>query len=331
MDNLKIFKKKFDTYLKQCLDGKIKNISKFTKDLSILSYINYLSKNSLHGGKRIRPYLAYLMYQTLCQKENEKIFELLVFLEIFHIYCLMHDDIMDKANLRHGIPTAQIYVSDYLKKEKRVGDLEHVGNSQAILLGDMLLAWSQEIINSNKEFPQEIINKVNGFFYEMIDEVIVGQMIDVDMVTRKEVSKELIDEKTRLKTAGYSFINPLLIGAALSGKDSAEIITFCKKFGLAMGMAFQTQDDLLDIISSEKTLGKTTSLDKSQNQHTYFTHFPSLEYGKKIISDNFKQARKLVEKLPARNASHSDAGGKIENSHKQNFLGLIGIIEKRSS
>jgi geranylgeranyl pyrophosphate synthase len=317
MDNLKIFKEKFDVYLKDYLDKKIKNISKFTKDPSILNYVNYLNENSLHGGKRIRPYLAYLMYQTLCEKKNEKIFELLVFLEIFHIYCLMHDDIMDKANLRHGIPTAHAYVSDYLKKGKRIGDFEHVGNSQAILLGDILLAWSQEIPSSNKEFPQEIIDKVQTIFYEMTDEVIVGQMIDVDMVTRKEVSKELIDEKTRLKTAGYSFINPLLIGAALCGKDNAEIKTFCQEFGLTMGMAFQTQDDLLDITSSEKKLGKTTSLDKSQNQHTYFTYFPSLEYGKKIIADNFDLAKKLVEKL------------KIENSHKQKFLDLVETIEKR--
>jgi geranylgeranyl diphosphate synthase, type I len=319
MMDLIIFKKRFDILLGNYLDEKIENISKFTKDTSIHSYLIYLKKISLSGGKRVRPYLAYLMYETLCKRKNEDILKLLVFLEIFHIFCLIHDDIMDKSDLRHGVKTVHNYVSQLLEKEKRIGEPDHAGNSQAILLGDILLTWSQEIINSNNTFPQQIIDNVNSLFYKMVDEVSIGQMIDVDIATRKTVSKELIDEKTRLKTAGYSFTSPLLIGAALSGKDDDEIKTFCIKFGLAMGIAFQTQDDLLDITSSDKNLGKTTSLDKSQNQHTYFTYFPSLEYGKKIIADNFKQAKEFVEELP------------VENLYKQRFLKLIETIEKRNS
>ena len=322
MENLGIFKNKFDICLEKYLDKKIDNISIFTKDSSILRYINYLKEVSLSGGKRIRPYLAYLMYKTLCKEDQpaggEKALEFLVFLEIFHIFCLIHDDVMDKSSLRHGIPTVHAYISGMLKKEKRIGDLNHVSNSQAILLGDVLLAWSQEIINSSKNFSQKIIDKVNVYFHGMVDEVSVGQMIDVDITTRKKVSKELIDEKTRLKTAGYSFIKPLLIGAALSGNSNKSVETFCKEFGLGMGIAFQTQDDLLDIISSKSKLGKTIALDKSQNQHTYFTYFPSIEDGKKIIEENFNQAKKLVENL------------KIENLYKQKFLILIGTIKKRS-
>lgn len=283
MEDLEIFKKKFDVLLEQYLTRKISDISKYTEDPSILNYINYLKKLSLSGGKRIRPYLAYSMYLMLCKQKNERILEFLVFLEVFHIFCLIHDDVMDKSSLRHGTPTAQIYISNSLRKEKRIGDLDHVGNSQAILLGDIMLTWSQEIINLNDDFSPEILRKVKKLFYEMMDEVSIGQMIDVDMVTRKTVTKELIDEKTRLKTAGYSFIKPLLIGAALSGNINKDIEVFCKEFGLRIGIAFQTQDDLLDITSSDSKLGKTTSLDSSQNQHTYFTLFPSLDYGKKII------------------------------------------------
>jgi geranylgeranyl diphosphate synthase, type I len=318
MEDLIAFKKKFDVLLEKYLNQKVQNISKFTGDPSVQNYINYLKKISLSGGKRIRPYLAYLIYQTLSDKEDNNVLKFLIFLEIFHIFCLIHDDIMDKSSLRHGIPTVNAYVLNYLKKEKRLGDLNHVGNSQAILLGDILLTWSQEIINSNKNFPQAIIHNVNKYFYRMVNEVSVGQMIDVDMATRENVSKELIDEKTRLKTAGYSFINPLLIGAALYGKDNDEIKKFCKEFGLAMGIAFQTQDDLLDVTSSDKKLGKTASLDQSQNQHTYFTYFPSLEYGKKIIAGNFKLAKELVRKL------------NVENLRKQKFFNLIEAIEKRS-
>jgi geranylgeranyl diphosphate synthase type I len=318
MEDLLTFKKQFDILLKNYLNIKIKQISKFTKDPHLLDYIGYLKNNSLHGGKRIRPYLAYLAYQTFSDEENKNVMKLLVFLEIFHSFCLIHDDIIDKGNLRHGIPTSQAYIYSRLKEENRIGDLKHVSNSQAMLLGDILFSWAQELLNLSDDFNSKIMQKVKIYFYEMVDEVVVGQMIDADIVTRKNVSKELIDNKTRLKTAGYSFIKPLLIGAALSGNLNRNFETFCKEFGLTMGIAFQTQDDLLDITSSDQKLGKTSSLDKTQNQHTYFTYFPSLEYGKRIIKDNFGKARRLVDNL------------KVNKIYKQKFLNLIEIIEKRT-
>ena len=318
MEDLLTFKKQFDILLKNYLNIKIKQISKFTKDPHLLDYIGYLKNNSLHGGKRIRPYLAYLAYQTFSDEENKNVMKLLVFLEIFHSFCLIHDDIIDKGNLRHGIPTSQAYIYSRLKEENRIGDLKHVSNSQAMLLGDILFSWAQELLNLSDDFNSKIMQKVKIYFYEMVDEVVVGQMIDADIVTRKNVSKKLIDNKTRLKTAGYSFIKPLLIGAALSGNLNRNFETFCKEFGLTMGIAFQTQDDLLDITSSDQKLGKTSSLDKTQNQHTYFTYFPSLEYGKRIIKDNFGKARRLVDNL------------KVNKIYKQKFLNLIEIIEKRT-
>ena len=163
------------------------------------------------------------------------------------------------------------------------------------------------------------MHKVKTFFYEMVDEVCIGQMIDVDITTRKKVSKDLIDEKTRLKTAGYSFIKPLQIGAALSGKDNIGIQKFCKEFGLRMGTAFQTQDDLLDITSSAKQLGKTVSLDASQHKRTYFNYYKSADEGKRIIKENLDKAKKLIKKLP------------IEKFYIQKFLNLVKIIEERQS
>jgi geranylgeranyl diphosphate synthase type I len=319
MDNIYKFKQKFDSYLKKYLEQKLNYFANYTKDATILNYLNYTKIIILGGGKRIRPYLAFLIYQALGGKEEEKALKLLVFLEIFHSFCLVHDDVMDKASLRHGVKTVNAYIADKLKKDVKVGDLSHVGNSQAILLGDILLAWSQEIISLNADFDSEILQNVKNYFYEMVDEVCIGQMIDVDTTIRKKVSKELIDEKTYLKTAGYSFIKPLLIGAALSGNTNKNIETFCREFGFRIGIAFQTQDDLLDITSSEKETGKTTSLDKSQNQHTYFTYFPSLEYGKKIIADNFKQARDLIKNLS------------INESGRKKFFELVDLIQRRNS
>jgi len=318
MNQLQLFKKEFDPYIRQYIEQKIKNITKYTKDSFIISYLGYIKTIVLSAGKRIRPYVAYSMYLALGGKETEKVLKFLVSIELFHSFYLVHDDIMDKASLRHSVSTVHKHVADMLKKGERLNDLNHIGNSQAILIGDLLFSWSQEILNLNKDFNQKIAHKAKRLFYEMVDEVTVGQMIDVDITTRKKISKELIDQKTYLKTAGYSFIKPLQIGAALSGNSNKDIEKFCKEFGLRMGMAFQTQDDLLDITSTDEELQKTTSSDKSQHQHTYFTFFKSLDEGKKMIKENFEKAKKLVENFP------------LGDKNKNKLLNLVEIIEQRT-
>jgi geranylgeranyl diphosphate synthase type I len=258
------------------------------------------------------------MYGSLGGKDINNALKLLVSLEVFHSFELMHDDIIDKGTLRHGITTSHIYITNKLKKEKRSGDLIYIGNSQAILLGDILFSWAMESLNTNTDFNPKIINKVIKLFYQMADEVHIGQMIDIDLTTRKKVSKEFIDEKIRLKTAGYSFIKPFQIGAALAGRETSEVEKFCKEFGLKMGIAFQTQDDLLDITSTDEKLQKTTSSDKLQHQHTYFTHFKSLNIGKEIIETNFNEAKDLVKNLP------------VNQEAKKKFFDLIEIIQTRT-
>ena len=318
MKDLEIFKKKFDPYLKDYLNKKILDIRKYTKNKSVIDYINYAKKITIIAGKRIRPYIAYLMYESLGGKNMKNALKLLVSLEIFHSFGLMHDDIIDRGSLRHGTLTTHIYITNKLKKEKRQGDLIYIGNSQAILLGDILFSWAMEGLNTNTDFNPKIISKVIKLFYQMADEVIVGQMIDVDITTRDKVSKEFIDEKIRLKTASYTFIRPLEIGASLANSLTTSIEKFCQAFGLCLGIAFQTQDDLLDITSNEKKLQKTTSSDKSQNQHTYFTYFKSLEVGKEIIEKNFREAKELIQKLS------------INENAKKKFFDLIKLIQTRT-
>ncbi len=318
MKDLEIFKEKFCPYLKDYLNKKILDIKKYTRNKSVIDYINYAKKITLINGKRIRPYIAYLMYESLGGKNMKNALKLLVSLEIFHSFGLMHDDIIDKGTFRHGTLTTHIYITNKLKKEKRQGDLIYIGNSQAILLGDILFSWAMEGLNTNTDFNPKIISKVIKLFYQMADEVIVGQMLDVDITTRHKVSKELIDEKIRLKTAGYSFIKPLQIGASLAGGETNEVEKFCKEFGLAMGVSFQAQDDLMDIISTDEQLQKTTSSDQSQHQHTYFTFFKSREQGKKLIEENFNEANGLVRKFS------------IKEDAKKKFLDLIELIQTRT-
>lgn len=318
MNELELFKQTFDIHLKGFLDTKTRAIADHTNDSSVIDYIDHAKEIVLSSGKRIRPYIAYLMYKSLGGKDDEKALKPLVSLEVFHSFGLMHDDIIDNGRLRHGKETSHIYIANKLRREKRRGDLSHIGNSQAILIGDLLFTWSQEILNLNTDFDQKTMHKIKTHFYEMAEEVALGQMLDVELTTRDMVSKDLIDEKTRLKTAGYSFVKPLQIGAALSGKDNIDIQKFCEEFGLKMGIAFQTQDDLLDITSTDEQLQKTTSSDKSQHQHTYFTYFKSQEVGKEIIRTNFNEAKDLVKNLS------------VNEEAKKKLFDLIEIIQNRS-
>lgn len=317
MTELAIFQERFNVHLKKFLDLQTRTVAKHTQNPSVIDYIDHTKEIILGPGKRIRPYIAYLMYKSLGGQDDENALKLLVGLEIFHSYGLVQDDIIDKGKRRHGEETTHIYVAKKLKQEERRGDHEHIGNSQAMLVSGILFSWSQKIIDSNSNFDPEKMAKVKNLFHEMAEEVGIGQMVDVDITTRDNVSEQDIYEKTRLKTAGYSFIKPLQIGAALAGNKTEEIEVFCREFGLRMGIAFQTQDDLLDVTSSDSELGKTSSSDKSQNQHTYFSYFESPEVGKEIIAKNFREARELVRTLS------------INEDSKRKFFNLIDAIEKR--
>lgn len=292
MNDIGIFKQKFDPYLQDYLDKKTKSIINYTKDSSVIDYINYAKKITLSGGKRIRPYVAYLIYQALCGKDNppsdgEKVLKLLVSLEIFHSFCLAHDDIIDKANLRHGISTSHVYIGNELKK-RIDNNYEHFGISQAILVGDLLFNWACEIISLSSE------KNVRKFFFEMVEGTVIGQMLDVESKSNKNITEDLISEINYLKTARYTFIYPLFIGASLSGSLTAEMKKFCNELGLNLGMAFQAQDDIFD----------------SDNKKY-------IESQKKLIKNNMETARKLIEK------------SKMETGYKNKFLDFIEMLEKR--
>lgn len=252
------FKRRFDPILGAFLDKKMKEMAALTRDPYILEIAQHGRTLVLEGGKRIRPYLAYITCEVANRKsQNVKIekqtLEILVGLELFHAFALVHDDIMDRGKDRHGVPTAN----------------RKFGDAQAILLGDLLFNWASQIIAPTKGQP---------VFVKMVDEVILGQMLDVDAIRRDRVSDGFIQDKMRLKTASYSFIRPMQFGIALSkveSRKSQSMMGFCERFGLPLGLAFQIQDDLLDLTASTKKLGKSAMNDVKEGQKTVFTQYAS--------------------------------------------------------
>lgn len=290
--NIAEFSHLFEPKLLQWVEKKIASYQQYTDDVSVLEWIGYLEKLIRAGGKRIRPYLVFLMHHSLVKEESETVWNVCIGLELFHLFALIHDDIMDKGAVRRGVMTSHRYISQRLKEDQRICEADHIGESQAILLGDLVFSWSYELLNT-----PGVTSSVKQVFQIMVDEVVIGQMLDVDIMTRSRVSEKLITEKMYLKTAGYTFVQPLLLGATLANADE-RILDFCKDFGKSLGLAFQIQDDLLDLQSSADVIGKNAFSDLRERQHTYFSQY--------IVDHGDAKARDTLCELWGKDLTESD-------------------------
>jgi geranylgeranyl diphosphate synthase type I len=263
------FKQEFQGVLDKALEKKFSEYTLYTQDEEILSIITY-TRAIIGGGKCIRPYMAYMMYKTLGGDNLDTVMDMLVSLELFHAFALIHDDIIDEGKTRHRVDTIHTFVSDGIKEYQKVKNPIHYGHSQAILIGDLLFSWSIGRFHQFNMIPHYY--EAWTVFYQMIDEVAIGQMIDVNVMTRDSIDSGLIETKMRLKTAGYTFVRPMQIGVILAGKQQ-DLEEFCIEFGTALGLAFQTQDDILDIIADPAIIKKSVLSDIKDHQHTFLTQY----------------------------------------------------------
>jgi geranylgeranyl diphosphate synthase type II len=199
------------------------------------------------GGKRIRPVLMLLSY-NLFKEQPEIILMPALGLETYHNYTLLHDDLMDNADVRRGQPTVH-------KKWDA---------NTAILSGDsmLVLAYQRVAQCDNVHLPQ-----VLDLFTETALEIGEGQQFDMDFETRNDVAEEEYIEMIRLKTS-VLLACALKMGAIL-GDASQEDADLLYRFGEKIGLAFQLQDDLLDVYGDPKVFGKAIGGDITSNKKTY--------------------------------------------------------------
>ncbi|HQF11365.1 MAG TPA: polyprenyl synthetase family protein [Paludibacteraceae bacterium] len=198
------------------------------------------------GGKRIRPSLVLMACNLFSDKVESAIAPALG-IEIFHNFTLLHDDIMDKAELRRGQPTVH----------------KKWDENTAILSGDLMQIAAYQLIGKVDELH---LKKVLDIFSETAVEVCEGQQYDMEFEHREDVSPEEYLEMIRLKTA-------VLLGAALKigaivGNANSKDANLLYEFGINLGMAFQLKDDLLDVYGDEQ-FGKKIGGDIVANKKTY--------------------------------------------------------------
>lgn len=218
------------------------------------------------GGKRLRPTLTLLACDLFDGNVNDSIFPALA-VEIFHNFTLVHDDIMDKAPIRRGLDTV------YKKWNSDI----------AILSGDTMFAMAyQYAVKTN---PSHITSVLDVFSKTAI-EVCEGQQLDMDFELREDVA---IDEYIRMITLKTAVLlgASLKIGGIIAGADE-NAVNEIYQFGVNLGIAFQLQDDLLDVYGQEETFGKKNGGDIIANKKTFL-------YLKAIEKANPQQRKKLTE------------------------------------
>lgn len=265
--------------------------------------------NSCQGGKRIRGTLTVLGYEIAGGRGGEIVKVGAVF-EILHSSLLIHDDIVDQSPTRRGQPS--LY--------KALGG-GHLGISQAISLGDIGLYLPIQII-ADSNFSDEFKNKALSYLSKTIVETGWGEVLDMDMARQAGKAKEEnIILLYKLKTAKYTISAPLILGAILAGADE-KLISKLGEFGEAAGIAFQIQDDILDITSDieegkntllvtqafkkadakglrvlEQYYGKGYSEDQGQEVRKVFLETGSLNYSSKIALQYASTAKKVIPKI----------------------------------
>ena len=199
------------------------------------------------GGKRVRPQLAMIACQMYGGNEEEALPAALA-LEVFHNFTLLHDDVMDKADIRRGRPTVHVKWNE----------------NTAILSGDQMLIEAYKLLS---DVPWDKLPKVLRLFNKMATEICEGQQYDVDFESMEHVTKDEYLMMIRLKTS-VLLATALQIGAYIADADE-QAQEALYQFGINIGLAFQIQDDILDVWGDPKTFGKAVGGDISCNKKTF--------------------------------------------------------------
>ncbi|NLP57699.1 polyprenyl synthetase family protein [Lutibacter sp. B1] len=236
MNSIETYKNQFVDYLTE--------IIKVKEPTNLYEPIEYILQI---GGKRLRPVLT-LMICDLFQGEVKQAYNAALAIEVFHNFTLVHDDIMDSAPIRRGMPTVH--------KKWNI--------NTGILSGDAMMILAYQCFEN---YEPSTLKKLLQLFNKTAIEVCEGQQLDVDFENRNDVS---ISEYTKMITYKTSVLvaAAMKMGAIIADVTENEA-ALIYEFGLNLGIAFQLQDDYLDTFGDAKLFGKQIGGDISENKKTY--------------------------------------------------------------
>lgn len=225
------------------------------------------------GGKRLRAQFCAAGFRAAGAPGSPALIDAAAALELFHAAALAHDDIIDRSDTRRGAPSTHRAFAEHHGIAGWVGDGAHFGEAAAILFGDLLLTWSDDLfVSACGQVATQAANAARAEISRMRVEVTLGQYLDV-LEEHAWPGVPVEDRATRAlaiatsKSARYSIEAPLVIGATLAGASTVQVASI-RDFGLPLGLAFQLRDDVLGVFGDSELMGKPAGDDLREGKRT---------------------------------------------------------------
>ncbi len=297
---------------KQLIDNNLEKIFQGNKNFSYPEQLwNAVKYSLLEGGKRIRGILCLAVLESINSSHLQDCLTVACSIEIVHAMSLIHDDLpsMDNDDLRRGRPSCH----------------KAFGEAIAILAGDAMLSLAFQLVTEHTKniSPTEKLNLINILARAFTLGLVPGQVLDL-MNSENKGDLKLTENIYKLKTA--ELIRASILCGAIIGLDSdnqlesklfkphekEKILEHFSSFGLKVGIAFQIIDDILDITSDTKTLGKTSGKDKEQKKGTY-PMILGIEQSKEIAGNLILEANLELKKIPLKTKILSELSNYVIN------------------
>ena len=220
----------------------------------------------LAGGKRLRPAFCYWGYRGAGGEDGDDVVTAAAALELFQACALIHDDVMDGSDTRRGQPAVHRRFASLHRTESWTGDPEAFGMGAAVLLGDLCLSWSDEMLGGCG-LPADRLLAGHRVYAGMRTELMGGQYLDLLEQARGGGSIERALRVARYKSAKYTIEKPLHLGAVLAGAEQA-VLDGYSGYGLPLGEAFQLRDDVLGVFGDPSVTGKPAGDDLREGKRT---------------------------------------------------------------
>ena len=221
----------------------------------------------LDSGKRLRPLFAYAGFTAAGGSLEKPVVRAMAALELLQACALIHDDLMDGSDTRRGKPSIHRHFESIHVQDELDGFAPQYGLSAAVLLGDLALVWSDQMINS-AGLTTEQFARVFPYYNEMRVELMAGQFLDIHEQTQKTTSVDRSMKIARYKSGKYTIERPLHLGAAMTTSASPEVFAALSAYGLPLGEAFQLRDDLLGVFGDPSVTGKPAGDDLREGKRT---------------------------------------------------------------
>jgi geranylgeranyl diphosphate synthase type I len=208
----------------------------------------------LAAGKRLRPAFCYWGWRGAGGEDGPEILAAAAALELLHASALVHDDLMDGSDTRRGRPSLHRLFAIHHAEQRWRGSPESFGAAAAILMGDLLLAWTDGMYQASG-LPAGALRRGQAVLDLMRTEMIAGQYLDL---LAQAAGNGTVDGALRVaeyKTARYTIERPLHLGAALAGFPDGPIPAAFSAYGLPLGAAFQLRDDILGVFGDTAQTG----------------------------------------------------------------------------